>query len=347
MLPDCGPRESPRVAVIILNWNNWQETIRAAESVLRNDYQNFRVIIADNASTDGSVGQIKSWATGKVRAEVDQGDVLSGMFLPPTPKPVEYAEVDRCETGAGFPDVPLTILHTGDNQGYAGGNNAAIEYVLARDPDSYVLVLGNDAAMSGDFLKRAVRRAEEDPVEASVYGFSQHYYYEPELPFSSYMTEKFSVGPVHMTASPQESRKTIYNVLAYGGALLISPRSPVKLFPEEYFLYCEDSDFCRQVEARGGTVAVNLDLPIYEKGSSSVGRGSALQIYYTRRNKLAYSRKFNSKLEYSIIVLRVTLSTIRGSLKSLLDRDPERTKAYLLAYLHHFQGKMGKRWPQD
>ena len=48
-----------RVAVIVLNWNGWKDTISCLNSLQRLDYPDFYLIIVDNASTDDSVAQIE------------------------------------------------------------------------------------------------------------------------------------------------------------------------------------------------------------------------------------------------------------------------------------------------
>ena len=55
----------PRVAIIILNYNGWKDTIECLESVFRITYPNYQVIVIDNGSTDGSMEKIKAWAEGK------------------------------------------------------------------------------------------------------------------------------------------------------------------------------------------------------------------------------------------------------------------------------------------
>ncbi len=50
----------PSVAVVILNWNGKSFLERFLPSVLSSDYENLRVIVADNASTDGSVFYLRS-----------------------------------------------------------------------------------------------------------------------------------------------------------------------------------------------------------------------------------------------------------------------------------------------
>ena len=49
----------PKVAIIILNYNGWQDTIEYLESVLRNDYPNYQVIVIDNGSSNNSMEYIK------------------------------------------------------------------------------------------------------------------------------------------------------------------------------------------------------------------------------------------------------------------------------------------------
>jgi len=50
---------TPSVAIIILNWNNWPDTVECLESIARNDYPNYRIIVVDNGSRDDSVQQIR------------------------------------------------------------------------------------------------------------------------------------------------------------------------------------------------------------------------------------------------------------------------------------------------
>ncbi|HXE75800.1 MAG TPA: glycosyltransferase family 2 protein [Candidatus Xenobia bacterium] len=45
---------SPRVAVIVLNWNNWPVTVECLESLRRLTYPNCKVLVVDNGSTDDS-----------------------------------------------------------------------------------------------------------------------------------------------------------------------------------------------------------------------------------------------------------------------------------------------------
>ena len=48
-----------RVAVVVLNWNGWQDTIRCVASLQLMDYLDVRLLLVDNGSTDGSVEYIR------------------------------------------------------------------------------------------------------------------------------------------------------------------------------------------------------------------------------------------------------------------------------------------------
>jgi GT2 family glycosyltransferase len=62
----------PRVHIVLLNWNSWSETSACLSSLENLQYENRKVIVVDNGSTDDSVSRIRerfAWAeivlTGK------------------------------------------------------------------------------------------------------------------------------------------------------------------------------------------------------------------------------------------------------------------------------------------
>lgn len=50
----------PGVAIILLNWNGREDTLACLASLNSVDYSNFRVLVVDNGSTDGSPNAIRS-----------------------------------------------------------------------------------------------------------------------------------------------------------------------------------------------------------------------------------------------------------------------------------------------
>src|SRR6188472_3382259 len=54
-LAEAGTKKSPLVSIVILNWNGKAFLEKFLPSVIASTYANKRVIVADNASTDGSI----------------------------------------------------------------------------------------------------------------------------------------------------------------------------------------------------------------------------------------------------------------------------------------------------
>src|ERR1700694_2988487 len=115
--------------VILLNWNGWKDTIECLESVFRLNSPDFRVVVCDNASADGSLEKIKQWARGELPAE-SANPLLSHLTLPPFPKPILYCELTReeAESGTATHSCPLTLIQNGANVGFAAGNNVGLRY---------------------------------------------------------------------------------------------------------------------------------------------------------------------------------------------------------------------------
>ena len=49
----------PRVAIVVLNWNGWRDTLACIGSLQKLDYADFRIVLVDNGSTDGSAEQFR------------------------------------------------------------------------------------------------------------------------------------------------------------------------------------------------------------------------------------------------------------------------------------------------
>jgi len=199
----------PKVAIIILNYNGWKDTIECLESVLRNDYPNYQVIVVDNGSPNNSMKYIKAWAEG--RQEVltpEPTHPLYHLSHPPVKKPIPYIEYNKKEAEkGGTPKLenslminwlnskahlqdnspnnsvnpttkyPLILIQTGSNLGYAGGNNVGIRYAQKRDFE-YIWLLNNDVVIDKDALTELLKLAESDK-KIGIVGSKLLYYYYP------------------------------------------------------------------------------------------------------------------------------------------------------------------------
>lgn len=102
------------VGIVILNYNNAGYTLDCTESILRFNTAPVRIVVVDNASTDGSVAALSGW--------LEQ-----------------------------HPDT-FTLLEAPSNGGYARGNNIGLEYFDNDGDIDKVMILNNDVLFTEDII---------------------------------------------------------------------------------------------------------------------------------------------------------------------------------------------------
>lgn len=243
-----------KVYIILVNWNRWRDTLECLETLFRNNYPNYRLIVCDNNSTDCSPQKIMSWARGGLPVQLEDNNLLSCMMKVPLPKPIPIVEYDRnaAEQGGCPDDPPLVLINTGGNLGFAGGNNVALRYVLARGDGDYVWLLNNDTIIEPGALTALVQRLEDRP-DAGMCGSTILYYDEPEIIWAQgggtlnlwlAKSNSFGHGMAREGALPRDQveRRMMY----VAGASMLVSRSfleHVGLMCEDYFLYFEEPDW--------------------------------------------------------------------------------------------------------
>ena len=86
----------PKVAIIILNWNGWQDSIECLKSVYQINYPNYTVVLVDNGSTNDSVEQITEWSERRFPIKMESTSFSPDAGSAPI---MEYSEAasPRCE----------------------------------------------------------------------------------------------------------------------------------------------------------------------------------------------------------------------------------------------------------
>jgi GT2 family glycosyltransferase len=328
----------PRVNILLLNYNRWQDTLECLESVLRLDYPDFRVIVCDNGSADGSFERLESWAEGKLAAGPAESERLRHLSCPPVEKPVAYVGYDRAwaERGgsATSDEAPLVLVHTGENLGFAGGNNVGLRYLVARGEGGYVWLLNNDTVVAPDALCRLVEVAETDDT-IGVVGARLYHYDSPDVVQAAgggRIRRWHGVGRPLIDESGADNAAAVAVRLDYvtGASMLIPMRvfSRVGLLDERYFAYSEEADWCFRMRAQGFRLAYSPGAHVWHKEGRSIGRCSPLQDYYIERNALLLVRRFFTPF----LPLAIPYSVYRSLLPKLVRGEWARAAAVARAY---------------
>ena len=160
----------PPVTIIILNWNNWRDTVECLESVFQIDYPNYHVILVDNGSTDDSIQKIREYCEGSLS--------VKSMFFEykQNNKPIKLLEIDeKSLEDVEFteeaiknimdlePNRRLILIKNEKNYGFAEGNNIGIKFALKYLKPAYILLLNNDVVVEKNFLTELVNVFSIDP----------------------------------------------------------------------------------------------------------------------------------------------------------------------------------------
>lgn len=293
---------APRVCIVLVNWNGADDTIECLDSLFELDYRNFRVVVCDNASTDGSVERVRGWALGEERFSRPEQTPLSpseGRRFP-----LGIVELDRAaaEDGEGA-DEPLTVIRTGDNLGFAGGNNVGLRWVQARGDAQYVWLLNNDTVVDRDALNALVRTAEALD-NGGVAGSCLAFYSAPDVVQAmgggtlSRHTGRIRLRDGGRPVSECGDRSGSPPLDFVHGASMLFPvwlLERIGPLDESFFLYYEDVAWSLRAHQAGHPLVCAPDSIVWHKEGGSVGRRSPLHDYYVVRNGTRLLREMSGR----------------------------------------------------
>jgi GT2 family glycosyltransferase len=245
-----------RVGIVVLNWNGARDTIACLESLEHLDYASFAVVVVDNGSSDDSLALIR---------------------------------------GRSW-DLELEVIETGENLGYAGGNNVGIRRAIELGCE-FVLVLNNDTVVAPNLLDRLVAAAEASPADG-VFGPYILYTDRPD-------TLWFAGGRWNPDEFVFEYVGQDRPLVAFGsvgaasdyvcGAALFARTSVVQrigLLDTRFFLVCEEADWCYRARRAGFGCRMVPEARVWHKVGASFGtEASPLRRYYSTRNELLWAEK--------------------------------------------------------
>jgi GT2 family glycosyltransferase len=144
-----------KVAVVILNYNGWEDTLECIESFLEQDHKDYQLIIVDNNSENDSYSKILSWLKGE---EIVYSDYLNKKYNQEKRSFLEISPNEAVDPNikseANSDDIIL--IRSTENLGFSGGNNIGAKYAANNGYD-YTLLLNNDTIIiDKDFLIKLI-----------------------------------------------------------------------------------------------------------------------------------------------------------------------------------------------
>jgi len=293
----------PKIAIVIVNYKGKADTLECLQSLAELTYPHFEIIVVDQASGDGTLEEI----------------------------------------AVSFPAV-LTIANP-ENNGFAGGNNIGVKAALERGAE-YTFLLNNDTTVEPGLLEKLLAVAERE-AKIGIVGPMMLYHAEPHTVWSAGATVNWRGDSVLVGEGKPDDDVTVNGAarevdFIVGCAQLIKRAvwEQVGLFDESYFLYYEESDFCRRVHKAGWSIVYEPGARMWHKVSRSTGAGSPLTLYYMRRNALRFVARHSEKPLAGQVALLT--DAVRLSLVWTVRGQADKRRVLLRAVTDALRGRFGK-----
>lgn len=262
---------NPLVYLLILNYRGYEDTCECIQSVLAIEYMNYRLLVIDNNSEDGSYEKLKKKFTD---IEIIQTEKNSG-YAGGNNVGIEYA----LEQGAEY----IAILN----------NDVCVEKhflnIIIQEMED-----NRNIAISGP----AVCEWNSDIVQ-SAGAMVNLYNAEVELLYSG------------INYSGMQKEKIICDYVSGACLMVrASLINEIGKMPEMYFLFYEETDWCLQAAKKGYEVCCIPSVRIWHKESASVSKVSNLKQYYMDRNRVIFERRNAGKLQFVVFCIYIILQTI-------------------------------------
>ena len=250
-------------AIIILNWNNADDTLSCLDSLV-NAKGDFRVYLVDNGSADNSLLQLEHWISS-------------------------HQEID------------VVLIPLDKNYGFASGNNKGIAIASKDNPDSYLL-LNNDTEVTPDFLTNLKAFQAKNPKYKVLTPLIYFHGCKSKI-WNAGGRLKFGKRKYYysnQSASAIKEQEYIPITFVTGCALFFQPEildENKQIFTERFFFGEEDIEFSMRMKKMHTGMACVLDSVIYQArplyAIYNHGQSTTLQI--------RLSRSYNDDKEQLII----------------------------------------------
>lgn len=309
-----------KVYIVIINYNNWEDTIECLESVLKSSYKDFQIIVVDNKSENDSVENIKRWADGLILASINTSLKSNRLASPALQKPIKYSFYFEYElykkSKIDFKDDynnKLILIQANENKGFAAGNNIGIKYSLLRNDFDSIILLNNDTVIHFEAISKLID-AKRTYGEKAIYGGKIFYYNKPDVIWydGGYFNEWTARASHKNISKGQLNSGYIKEVNFITFCYVLIPKYVIEnagLLDERYFMYNEDLDYCIKVHKLGFKQYYVSDSMIWHKiGGSHNGEKSEFEAYWIMRSKIQFILK-NLTLTKRIFALSFIIVT--------------------------------------
>lgn len=240
------------VHVILVNWNNCEDTLDCLESCLKLSYPNKKLLIVDNGSTDGSDKIIRE----------------------------RFPELTFIQTGQNLG------FSGGNNIGIKAALTSGAEYIWLLNNDTIVAPDALDVLVSGLENDPAAGMAA-----SLIYFHGSDRIWSAGGGWRPGILKPWQRGAYSSARNRFRNNEYVSSVSACSLLVRSDIIRNIGMLDEAYFLYWEDTDWCARALAAGKKILFVPQSRVWHKVSASASGHSKLQYYYYTRNGLLFCRR--------------------------------------------------------
>lgn len=258
---------SPKVSIIILNWNGFKDTIECLESLKKITYTSYQVVVVDN----GSAGS--------------DAEVLQDRFA-------GHIHMIKNDRNYGFTG--------GNNIGIRYAlNNAEPDYLLLLNNDTVV-----DTEFLTEMVKVAESSLSIGLAGSKTYFYDdprrlQIVWFSVDMRFGR--TKALGVKEID-----QGQYENIREVDYVQGSCLLIKRKVIQdigLLDESYVNYWDETDYCFRARKAGYKIVYVPKAKIWHKVAQTQKRQSGFRWYYRAMSNFRFMKKHATKSQYRSFLL--------------------------------------------
>ncbi|MBS1751148.1 MAG: glycosyltransferase family 2 protein [Bacteroidetes bacterium] len=261
-------KASPLVSVITLNWNQTVQTCQFLESTKKLKYANYEVLVCDMGSA------------------VDPGPaIFSGKF-------------------------PNTRLLKMDNAGRASGG---VNWAVKQAKGDFILFINNHTEVTETLIEDLLSPFLNDNALGVTCPKIRSYHQKDIIEFAGYKPLNIVTGRSSLIGNNQRDNgqydKLAYTHGAYTGAMMLRKTviEKVGMFPQNFFIYFDDADLSARIKKKGFKILYQPKALVYSRTALNSSGKTAMQVYYTTRNRILYMRRNCNFFQFFVFALFFTL----------------------------------------
>lgn len=299
----------PKTAIVIVNWNCWEDTIRCINACGHLVGFDGAVIVVDNGSTDSSLKHLQDWSSSSVQVQPTSRDDQITLLEQPATDPLRFmgvgdeASLCRQIEKSGLETRGWYLVEAGKNAGFGAGNNVGLRLALSDRQCTLFWCLNADAIPQPGAWE-AIAAVCGQLTSPCVAGSVLLNYDRPDT--IQTVGSNFSEASLKVEYQHVNESVALLNTLPVMqpvgypiGASMVLNRDFIEaygIFDERYFLYYEEPDLVvRLGKAKQSFICTQSC--VYHKGGQTTGGGSSVADrsaradYEFQRSRVILARK--------------------------------------------------------